>query len=81
MSAKTKSTVRMLCVRSDTVMRKELPEEAQKLLDLYNDPAVPPEQKEIARKELDLAIRNLENRVTTRRLNEIRPAGTEPSVP
>lgn len=73
MSAKTKSTVKMLCVRSDAVMRKELPEEAQKLLDIYNDPAVPPEQKAIARRELDDAIRELENRVTTRRMNEVRP--------
>jgi hypothetical protein len=73
MSAKTKSTVKMLCVRSDSVMRKELPQEAQKLLDTYNDPAVPPEQKAIARRALDEAIRDLENRVTTRRLNEVRP--------
>ena len=81
MSAKTKSTVKMLCVRSDAVMRKELPEEAQKLLEMYNDPDVSPEQKEIVKKELDEAILNLENRVTTRRLNELKRAGTEPSVP
>jgi hypothetical protein len=81
MSARTKSTVKMLCVRSDAVMRKELPEEAQKLLDLYNDPDVAPEQKAIVKLELDKAIRELEERVTTRRLSEARPAGTEPSVP
>ena len=82
MSAKTKSTVKMLCVRSDAVMRKEIPEEAQRLLEIYNDPDVSTEQREIVKKELDAAILNLENRVTTRRLNELkRGAGTEPSVP
>jgi hypothetical protein len=81
MSSKSKSTVKMLCVRSDALMRKELPEEAQKLLDLYNDPNVSPEQKQVARIELDKAIRELEDRVTTRRLNENRAAGAEPSVP
>lgn len=81
MTSKTKSTVKMLCVRSDTVMRKELPEEAQKLLDLYNDPNVAPEQKTVVRAELDKAIRELEERVTTRRLNEARSAGSQPPVP
>jgi len=81
MSSRTKSTVKMLCVRSDAVMKKELPEEAQKLLDLYNDPNVSPEQKRIVKAELDRAIQELEERVTTRRLNEARTAGTEPSVP
>lgn len=81
MSSKTKSTVKMLCVRSDAVMRKELPEEAQKLLDLFNDPNVAPEQKKIVKAELDRAIEELEERVTTRRLNEARTAGAEPSVP
>jgi hypothetical protein len=81
MTSKTKSTVKMLCVRSDAVMRKELPEEAQKLLDLYNDPNVAPEQKTVVRAELDKAIRELEERVTTRRLNEARSAGSQPPVP
>lgn len=70
MSSKSKSTVRMLCVASDTVMRRELPEEAQRLLDIYNDPDVDPAQKEIAKRQLDDAIRKLEDRVTTRKLNE-----------
>lgn len=81
MSARSKSTVKMLCVRSAAVMRKELPEEAQKLLDLYNDPNVAPEQKKIVKTELDRAIKDLEDRVTTRRLNDARTAGAEPSVP
>lgn len=81
MSAKTKSTVKMLCVRSDAVMRKELPEEAQKLLDLYNDPCVSLEQKANVKIELDRAIEELENRVTTRRMNESRLAGAGPFVP
>ena len=86
MSAKTKSTVKMLCVRSNAVMRKELPEEAQALLELCNDPSVAPEQKKIAKSELDKKIKELEERVTTRRLNEAQSdgrngAGAEPSVP
>lgn len=82
MSSRSKSTVKMLCVASNAIMRKELPEEAQKLLDLYNDPDVTPEQKVIVRAELDKAIKELESRVTTRKLNEERrAAGSEPSVP
>lgn len=83
MSSKTKSTVKMLCVRSNAIMRKELPEEAQALLDLYNDPRVSPEQKANAKIELDRAIEELEARVTTRRLREQkrRDAGAESSVP
>lgn len=50
----------------------ELPEEARKLLELYEDPTVAPEQKAIVKAELDLAIRKLEEKVTTRRLNEQR---------
>ncbi len=82
MSARTKSTVRMLCIRSELVLRKELPEEAQKLLELYYDPKVAPEQKQIMKMELDRAIEELEAKVTTRRLREQRgTAGMEPSVP
>lgn len=62
----------MLCVASNAIMRKELPEEAQRLLDVYNDPTVAPEQKAIAKSQLDDAIRTLEDRATTRRLNEER---------
>ncbi len=83
MSAKTKSTVHMICVHADMVMRQELPEEAQKLLRLFNDPDVAPEQKLIVKMELDRAIEELEAKVTTRRLKEekLRDAGAEPSVP
>jgi hypothetical protein len=69
MTAKSKSTLHMLCVRSGIVSR-ELPQEAQRLLKIYNDTAVAPEQKAIVRSELDLAIQKLEERVTSRRLRE-----------
>jgi len=83
MSARTRSTVKMLCVRSNSVMRKEIPEEAQAILELFNDPAVAPEQKKIVKFELDKKIEELEAKVTTRRLNEVKrmDAGAEPSAP
>lgn len=80
MSSKTKSTVKMLCVASG-IMNDELPKEAQKLLEVYKDPNVSPEQKKVVEVELDKAIKKLEEKVTTRRLNEAKNAGTEPSVP
>lgn len=80
MTARTKSTVKMICVRSG-IINDELPKEAAKVLELYNDPDVAPEQKEVTRKELDAAIKKFEERVTSRRLNEARSAGPEPSVP
>lgn len=61
-----KTTVKMLTVRT-AIARKEIPEEAQKLLDLYNDPDVTLEQKEVAKRELDEMIRKLEERVDTNR--------------
>jgi hypothetical protein len=81
----TKSTVKMLCVRSG-IARKEISEEAQKLLDLYNDPNTDPETKAQVKKKIEEAIRVLEERVTTRRLREAKrqtaseDAGPEPSV-
>lgn len=69
MSVLTKSTVKMLCSRGEYV-RQETVEEAQKLLDLYFDPKVAPEQKAIAKAELDRIIKEIEERVTTRRLRE-----------
>jgi hypothetical protein len=71
MSARTKTTLKMICVR-EAIVNQELPEEAQRLLDAYNDPDVSPEQKKIAKAELDKAIEALEAKVTTRRLNEIK---------
>ncbi len=71
MTARTRSTIRSICVRSG-ITNMELPEEARKLLELYEDPTVAPEQKAIVKAELDLAIRKLEEKVTTRRLNEQR---------
>ena len=60
------STVKMLAIRS-AIARQEIPEEAQKLLDLYNDPDVSPEQKRIARSKIDDMIKELEERVDTGR--------------
>ncbi len=68
MSSRSRSTVKMLCAKA-TIMNQELPEEAQKLLELYDDPDVPPEQKQIVKRELDDLIQRLEDRVaTTRRI-------------
>ncbi len=61
-----RTTVKMLAVRT-AIARQEIPEEAQKLLDLYNDPDVTPEQKKVAKAELDDMIRKLEDRVSTSR--------------
>lgn len=66
MTTFSKSTVHMLVARAEACSR-EIPVEAQKLLDLYNDPNVDPEQKAIAKKELDDMIRKLEDRVETNR--------------
>ncbi len=71
MTTRSKSTVKLLCARAG-IARKEIPVEAQKLLELYNDPEVAPEQKAVVKAELDEAIRKLEEKVTTRRLNEAR---------
>ena len=61
-----RTTVEMLAVRT-AIARQEIPEEAQKLLDLYNDPDVTPEQKKVAKSQLDDMIRKLEDRVETNR--------------
>lgn len=67
------TTVKMLAVRS-AIARQEIPEEAQKLLDLYNDPDVTPEQKRIVKSKLDDMIQKLEAKITTsRRLREDKP--------
>jgi len=70
MTSKSRSTVKALCIKSGIVNQK-ITEEAQSLLDLYNDPNVAPEQKEITKRELDLAIQRLEDKVaTTRRIKD-----------
>jgi hypothetical protein len=69
MTMLTRSTLRMITVRAG-ITRKEIPEEAVKLLELYNDPSVSPEQKVVAKSQLDAMIKELESRVTTRRLHE-----------
>ena len=73
MTSLTLKTVKLLCDRAN-IARKELIEEAQKLADLCDDPHVAPEQKEIARSELDGLIRKIEERVeTSRRLRPVDP--------
>jgi hypothetical protein len=67
MTVRSMSTAKFLCHKAH-IAREELTLEAQKLFDLYNDPNVAPEQKEIARQQLDEAIEKLEKKVTTRRL-------------
>lgn len=79
MTRKTKSTLKMICSRIG-IANVELNEEGRKLLELYEDPNVPQEQKAVVRARLDEEIKKLEERVTTRKLKE-RPAGTEPSAP
>jgi hypothetical protein len=69
MTVRTKSTVKMICARSG-IANLELQKEAQKLLELYEDPNVSPEQKVIVKKELDQAIEKLEAQVTTRRMRQ-----------
>ena len=71
MSAKTGSTVNLICLR-EAIVNQELPEEAVRILRVYNDPAVPADQKAAVRQEIDKAIDALESRVTTRRLNEVK---------
>jgi hypothetical protein len=65
MSLLTRKTAQLLCARAG-IARKELTEEAQKLYDLYEDPAVNAEQKAVVKVQLDDLIKRLEERVTTR---------------
>lgn len=81
MSFRSKSTLKMLCARAG-IANRELSVEAQKLMDIYDDPNVAPEQKAVVKAELDEAIRKLEERVTTRKLKEAKkPTGAEPPAP
>ena len=80
MTERTKSTVKLLCARAG-IARKEIPEEAQKLLDLFNDPDVSPEQKVIVKAELDKAIKKLEEKVTTRQMRKGPPNGGPSPAP
>ncbi len=74
MTLKTKSTVKMLCVRAG-IANKQLSLEAQKLMELYEDPDVAPEQKQIVKAELERAIKELEEKVTTRKMREAKKEG------
>jgi hypothetical protein len=81
MSFRSKSTLKMLCARAG-IANRELSVEAQKLMDIYDDPNVAPEQKAVVKAELDEAIRKLEERVTTRKLKEAKkPTSAEPPAP
>lgn len=80
MTVLTMKTSKLLCARSE-IARSELTLEAQKLWDLYNDPHVAPEQKEIAKRELDEMIRRLEEKVSTTRRVKTDRAGQEPMPP
>jgi hypothetical protein len=72
-----RKTAKMLSLRG-TVLREELTVEGQKLLDLYNDPKVSPEEKDKVKKQLDSMISDLEKRVeTTRRLKGGKPEGQQ----
>ena len=59
-----------MLAKAGDLVRQETLEEAQRLLDLYLDPSVAPEQKTIAKSEIDRIIKEIEERVTTRRLRE-----------
>jgi hypothetical protein len=64
-----KKTAKMLCARAG-IARADLTEEAQKIYDLFDDPSISPEQKEVVKTQLDEIIKFQEERVnkTTRRL-------------
>ncbi len=76
MTLKTKSTVKMLCARAG-IANQQLSIEAQKLMELYDDPDVSPEQKAIVKAALDRAIKDLEEKVTTRKMREVKEAKKE----
>lgn len=69
MTVLTRKTAKMLCVQS-ALTRSKLPEEAQKLMDLFNDPSVSQEQKQIVKARLDEYIEKIEKRATTRRMKD-----------
>lgn len=65
-----KTTVKMLCARAN-IARREIPIEAQRLLELYEDPSISTEKKENVKKQLDAMIAKMEDRQeTSRRLRE-----------
>jgi hypothetical protein len=64
-----KKTAKMLCARA-AIASEKIPVEANKLLELFNDPSVSEEEKAAAKRELDLHIEKLEAKAeTTRRTN------------
>jgi hypothetical protein len=63
----TKKTAKQLCARAG-IARIELTVEAQRLVDLYNDPNVSHEEKEKAKRALDYMIESLEKKAETSRV-------------
>jgi hypothetical protein len=76
----TKKTAKLMCARAG-IARLELTVEAQKLFDLYNDPNVCVEQKEVAKRELDSMIRELEEKVATRQMRKVPSDGGPSPLP
>ena len=62
----TKRTARMLCFNS-SISKHELGVEAQRLVELADDPKVTAAEKEQAMKKLDVLIDRLEKKVETRK--------------
>lgn len=67
MSMLTKKTAKLLCFKS-AIAKKELGEEAQKLVELAEDPTIPDDQKRDAIKKLDLLIERLQKKVETEKV-------------
>lgn len=61
----TKRTAKLLCARAG-IANKEIPLEAQRILDLHNDPNVSQQEKDRAMQALDDKIRDLEERTSRR---------------
>lgn len=80
MTTLTKTTLRMLCVKVFNG-RADIMEEAQKLLETYEDPATPDDVRELVKTKLDRKIQEIENRVTTRRLKEAKKNDNVPEPP
>jgi hypothetical protein len=59
----------MLTVRAG-IVNQQVAEEAQALLELYEDPTVGPDQKAKVKIALEEKIKEIEDRVTTRHLKE-----------
>jgi hypothetical protein len=65
----SKKTVKLLTARAGIASR-EIPVEAQKILELHEDPNVSPATKELAMRAIDEKIKDIEEKQTTRRVRE-----------